>query len=287
MSTTDLVALADQVATQWSPLLMQELRENYPLPAIVSKRYSGEVKAGQTVKVSQINAPSSELRTIGENGDSYSANVMSTSSVDLTINKRAVSAFVFDDLTDIMTILSPMSNPEVRQALMHDIGNQISDYLYSLIVPSTSAPDHLLGGTAAMSNTIMANMRELAAAAKWPKSETWYHLMGVNYYSDFLAADTLVADTFGFNDAARVNGQIVQNRYGFSNIEDNSVALATSSVALVPSAILYAQSYEPRFKISDNHSSGSFGYSLSVDIPFGATLSIDGNKKCIKVTAAS
>jgi len=285
MSKTDLVALADQVSTQWSPLLMQELRENYPLPGIVSKAYQGEIKAGQTVKVSQINAPSSTLKTIGTDADSYTANVMSTSSVDLVINKRAVSAYKFDDLTDIMTILSPSSNPQVREALMHDIGNQINDYLYSLIVPSTSAPDHLLGSTAAMSDTVMANMRELASAAKWPKNETMYHLMGVNYWSDFLADNDLQSNVFGFQDAARINGQAVQNRYGFANIEDNSAPLVTSSIALVPSAILYAQAYEPRFIISSLHPSGEFGYSMSVDIPFGATLSIDGDVKCIKVTS--
>ncbi len=286
MTTTNLTSLADQVAKQWSPVLMQELRENYPLPGIVSKAYQGEIKAGQTVRISQINAPSSELKSIGSDHDSYTANVMDTSYVELSIDKRAVSAYKFDDLADIMTILSPASNPQVRQALMHDIGNQVNTHLYSKLIASTSAPDHLLGSTAAMSETILANMRELAAAAKWPKDETWYHLMGVNYYSDFLADAGLQANTYGFTDSARINGAVVQNRYGFSNIEDNSAALATSSIALVPSALLYAQAYEPRFQISNLHASGGFGYALSVDLPFGCALSVDGNKKCIQVTSA-
>ena len=288
MAKTSLSDVAEQIQTKWSALFMQELRESFLLPSLVSKAYEGEIRQqNDTVRISQINELQSDLKTVGTDADSFETNKISTSYVDLKADKRAVSAIEFDDLVSIQSIVDPASNPDVRRAMMHDVGRQINTYLYSLMVPSTSSPDHTINSTAAMSNTIMANMREACAEAHWPKTSPWYHLLGPAYFSDFLSDNNLVADTYGFNDGARISGQVAQQRYGFMNYEDDSAPLTTSSIAFLPEALLYAAQTEPVFKLSDLHSQKKFGYVLSVDLVFGAKLGIDGSKKCYKVTSAA
>ncbi len=288
MASTILSDLEDQIQTKWSKIGMQELRESYILPSLVSKKYEGEIRQqNDTVRVSQVNSLSSDLKEVGVDADSFTTNKISTSYCDIVANRRAVSAVEFEDLIAIQSIIDPASNPDVRKAMMDDIGNQINDYLYSIMIPSTSSPDHTINSTAAMSNTVMANMREAVASAKWPKTQPWYHLMGVGYYSDFLADNNLIQLENGFDDQARVGGQLSQKRYNFENYEDDSVALATSSMAFLPEAVLYAAQTEPRWKLSDLHGNKKFGYVLSVDLVFGAKLSIGGASKCYKITSAA
>lgn len=287
MSTTQLDDINAQIQTNWSKIAMQELRESFILPNLVSKKYEGEIREeNDTVRIYQVNAPTSELKTVGTDEDTFTANKLSTSYVDLVADRRAVSAYKFNDLIQVQSILDPANNPEIRMSLMHDIGSQINTYLYSLIVPSASSPDHTIGSTSAMSNTVMADMREAAALAHWPKNEPFYHLMSPHYMSDFLADNNMVNADYGFSDQARIFGQPSVQRYGFTNFEDNSVT-AASSISFVPSALLYAAQYEPRIKISDLHPLGQFGFLLSIDLVFGSKLSIDGDKKCYKVTAAA
>ena len=128
MSVTTLAEVQDQIQTFWSPVFMQELRESFLLPGLVSKEYEGEMKKkGDTVTVSQVNSLTSELRDVGTNADVFEPNQISTSKVDIKADKRAVSAVEFDDLVEIQSLVDPIKGKEVRQAMMHDIGRQIND----------------------------------------------------------------------------------------------------------------------------------------------------------------
>jgi len=285
---TDLTAVANQIQTIWSPLFMQELRESFILPNIVSRQYEGEIKKqNDTVRISQINAPSSDLRTVGVDADTFETNVLSTSYIDLKADKRAVSAFEIYDLVDIQSIVDPQRNPEIRKALMQDIGNQINDYLYTLLVPSTSSPDHTINSQATLTSTLMANMREAVSTAKWPRQEEWYSLVGPGYYADLLADTTMNNFDYGFDDKAMVAGFAAQKRFGFNIIEDNSKSVSTSLHSLVPSALLYAAQTEVRFQVSPLHAQKKFGYLISADLVFGAKLSISGSTKCYTITSAA
>lgn len=287
MSVTDLEAVQDQIQTIWSPIFMKELRESFLLPSIVSKQYEGDIrKQNDTVRISQVNSLTSDLRTVGVDADSFETNQLSTSYVDLKADKRAVSAIEVEDLVEIQSIIDPIKGADVRQAMMHDIGRQINTYLYSLLVPSTSAPDHTIGGQATLTNTLLATMREDAALAHWSKAEKWYSLLSPQYYSDFLADNNLNTIDYGFSDAARVGGQASQKRYGFDMFEDDSLT-AASLYSLTPSALLYAAQTEAKWQVSSGHANKKFGYTMSVDLCFGAKLSIDGDKKCYKITAAA
>jgi len=288
MSKTGLAEVTNQIQTVWSPMMMQELRESFILPSIVSKQYEGEIKKqNDTVRISQINAPSSELREVGVNADTFETNQLSTSYVDLKADRRAVSAMEFDDLIQIQSIIDPERSSDIRKALMQDIGNQINDYLYSLLIPSTSSPDHTVNSKASIAASDLVAMRKAASEAHWSRAEEWYALVGPSYYANLLADSTLTDQDYGATDAAMIGGQIVQKRYGFNILEDDSKALTTTLHALTPSALLYAAQTEVRFKISDQHSNKRFGYLLSADIVFGAKLGINGASRSYLITSAS
>jgi len=120
MSVTTLAEVQDQIQTFWSPVFMQELRESFLLPGLVSKEYEGEMKKkGDTVTVSQVNSLNSDLRDVGTNADVFEPNQISTSKVDIKADKRAVSAVEFDDLVEIQSLVDPIKGKEVRQAMMH------------------------------------------------------------------------------------------------------------------------------------------------------------------------
>jgi hypothetical protein len=285
MAVTTTTDLANQIQDIWSPIFMNEMRETHVLQSLVSKQYQGSIRQkNDTVKITQINAPSSDLRDTS-NWDTFESNKLSTSSLDLVANRRAVSSIEFEDLTQIQSIIDPASDPSVRQALMHDVGNQINDYIYSVMVPSTSSPDHSKGSQATLTNALMAEMRELTSIAKWPKNVPHYFLMGPSYYSDFLADGDLSSSVYGFEDKMRASGVISQQRYGFDCFEDNSMALATYGIGFLPDAVLYAAQTEPTFQLSSLHSQKRFGYVLSVDVIFGCKLSIDGASKCYEITS--
>ena len=166
MAKTGLAEVQDQIQTIWSPVFMQELRESFILPELVSKKYEGDIrKKNDTVRVSQVNQLTSSLRDVGVNADTFEANALSTSYVDIVADKRAVSAVEFDDLVEIQSIIDPVRGADVRKAMMHDVGRQINDYLYSLMVPSTANPDHTVNGEAALTNALMASMRQACAEA--------------------------------------------------------------------------------------------------------------------------
>jgi len=270
MSVTDLAAVTDQIQTIWSPIFMKELRESYLLQSLVSKQYEGEIrKKNDTVRISQVNELTSDLRTVGTDADSFETNQLSTSYVDLKATKRAVSAIEVEDLVEIQSLIDPIKGTEVRQAMMHDIGRQINSYLYSLM----------------LTTALIATMREDAALAHWPKTEKWYSLLSPQYYSDFLADNALNTVDYGFSDSARIGGQASQKRYGFEFFEDDSLS-AASLYSFVPSALLYAAQTEVQWEISSGHSNKKFGYTMSANLVFGAKLSIGGDEKCYKILAA-
>lgn len=290
MAVTSLAEVTNQVQTFWAPIFTKELRETSLLPSLVSKDYQGEItKKGDTVRVSQINAPTGQLLTVGTNADSFDSEAISTSYVDIKADKRAVASFEVQDLVDIQSQLGN-ENSEMRNSLLHAVKTQINNHLYSLVSPSASAPDHILNGITDMSAAQVSALRTLAAQARWDRQKGWWILADPVYYSDMLDDANFSSSLFGGTDAPMVGGQIIQKRFGFNILEDNTAGLLTlgttgADCALVfhPDFMHLALQKEVQFKISDLHAQKKFGYVISVDVIFGAVLGIDGDEKHIRV----
>lgn len=278
---TTLTEVAAQVQKYWSPIFTKQLRESLLLGSLVNKEYQGEIKrGGDTVRVSQINAPIGELKTVGVDADTFSTQAVSTSYVDITADRRAVAAYEFQDLVELQSQINK-ENPEIIESLKFAMGQQINNYLYSLVNPSTSAPDHLINGVTDFNASQLSACRVLAAQAKWMQNPGWYALLDPQYYGDLLNAQTLTSGDY-VNEQPVVGGVIGTKRFGFNIFEDNSRS-ADFGLLFHPDFMHMVTQQEVQVKISDLHSNKKFGVVMSVDLIFGAKLGINGNVKHIKV----
>ena len=284
MSASKLAQVTDQIQKFWSPMFMDELRASILLPSLVNKDYQGEIKAGgDTVRVSQLNAPRGENRTVGTNAEEFATDQLSMSYVDVKADKRAVAAYEFEDLAILQSQLEA-GDSEIRKALVYAVGKQMSDYLYSLVAPSSSSPDHIINSVTDFNATQLANARMRAAIAKWGKEKPWWILCDPVYYSDLLNATTLTSKDYIEGEAPVIGGQIANKRMGFNILEDNGLA-TDQAVIFHPDFMHLVMQKQVQFKVSDLHSQKKFGFVISADIVYGGKLGVDGAKKCQLVVA--
>jgi hypothetical protein len=290
MAKTDINQVAEQVQKFWAPMFMDELRQNMMIGSLVNKEYQGEIKqGGDTVYVSQINAPTGENRIVGTDADSFNSSLLSTSRVSIQANRRAVASFEFDDLVQIQSQLGAADSP-IRAALQFAVNKQINDYLFSLASPSTSSPDHLRNSISTFDANELLALRLLAAQAKWEASKGWWILADPSYYNDLLAATTMTSKDYVDGEAPVVGGKIANKRFGFNVLEDNGLAV-DQALVFHPDFLHLVMQPSVQFKISDLHAQKKFGYVISADIIYGAALGIQGSKKhiisCASASASS
>lgn len=282
MTTSTLADVQNQVQSFWAPVFTKELRASLLLGSLVNKQYQGEIKrGGDTVYVSQINKPTGQLLTIGTDADTFESQAVSTSRISIQANKRAVASYEFEDVIDLQSQLAN-ENPEVMASLRYSMEEQINTYLYSLVNPSTSSPDHLINGVTDMNASQLSAVRVLAAQAKWPYQPGWYGLLDPQYYGDVIDDTTLASSDFGATDSPMIGGQLAIKRFGFNLLEDNSRS-ADFGLFFHPDFMHLVTQTEVQIKISDKHPLKQFGVVMSVDLIFGAALGIAGNVKHIKV----
>ena len=279
---TDLTTVAAQIQQYWAPMFTKELRDSLLLGSLVNRDYQGEIRqGGDTVKVSQINAPTGELRTIGTDADVFATEELSESQISIKADKRAVASYEFTDLVGLQSQIS-MENSEVREALLYAVSKQINKHLYSLVAASASAPDHQVSGVSDLAATNLAAIRILAGQAAWPKSKPWYALVDPQYYMDMGDDTTLSSSDYNAGDAVIVSGEIATKRFGFNILEDNYLP-ADHGLFFYPDFMHMVMQRDVQIKISDLHSQKKFGYVMSVDVVFGAKLSNDGDIRHVQV----
>lgn len=286
MTMTALTDVASQIQQFWAPTFSEELRNSLLLGSIVNRSFEGDIKkGGDTVTISCVNAPTGQLLTIGSDADGYTPEAVSMSHVHLKVDKRAVASYSFSDLVELQSQVN-LQNDSVRKSLMYAMQKQIESYLLTLIDPSTSNPDHLIGSVTDFNAAALAACRMRASQAKWDTSKPWIVLCDPSYYSDLLNASTLVNSDNGATDFPLISGKIGMQRYGFQIYEHNLLPVDTA-IVLEPSFMNMAIQQEVQVKVSDLHPTGKFGYNLSVDCIFGAALGIQGAIKHQKITASA
>jgi len=285
MASTNLTDVQYQVQKYWSPVATKQLRESLLLGSIVNKEFSGEIrKGGDQVRVYSVAAPSATTKTVGAvDSNTFAPAAISTSYVDVKADKHVTAAFEFADEVELMSLID-RQNPEVMSSLVFAVEKAVNSALYAALVPSAAAPDHQIV-KASMDASALLEVRKLAATAKWDPAKGWYGLLDPKYYSDVLAAQTLVSSDFGAADTPVIGGRVGLRRYGMQLAEDNSLAEGTAFF-LHPDALLMVMAKEMAIKLSDLHPVGKHGVLMSVDLIFGVALGIEGAKKCIKVTTA-
>lgn len=292
MALSDLDDVTEQIQTFWSPLFMEELRQTNILFNLINRDYQGDIKeGGNTVRVSQLNAPAGQILTIdgAGGGRTFTPETISTDYVDVVADRRLVASYDFHDLMAIQSLIDPIGSKstEVRAAFIQAIHNQLNAYLYSLVAPTPLV--NFTYATAAMSAAVVQAQREKAATLKWNHLKGWYALLNPAYYGDLLLDTTFTSADFGAVDRPVIGGQLGLQRYGFNIFEDNTGAQAaqtpdTDGLFFHPDFMYMVSQYEPRFMLSSKHSQNQFAWVLSVDWVIGAKLGIDGAKKHLVVT---
>jgi len=280
MSQTDLADVTNQIKKYWAPLFERKLRESLLLPNLVSKQYDGQIqREGDTVYVSQVNDPTGELRTVGTDADVFSTEKVSTTRISIQANKRAVAAYEFADLVELQ---SQIQRSTVMDGMAFAIQKQLNTYLYSLVSPSTSSPDHDIGSVSSVDLTALGAYRQLAAEAKWAMEGGWYALWSPAYWNNILTNTTLASGDYT-EDMPIVGGQKARRLMGFNMFEDNSKS-GKYGLLFHPDFLHLVMQQGVNVKVSDLHSQKRFGFVMSVDMVFGAALGIEGSVKHIKVT---
>lgn len=286
MARTEIDASNIQAMVQdaWSDLFSQELRENLMLPGLVNKDYEGEITSngGDTVKVSQINAPTGQNLTVGVDADSFNSEALSSTTIDVKADKRAVGSYDFEDLVMLQSQLGQKES-QIREGLLFAVMKNMNDYLYSLVSPSTASPDHEIGLVTDFNASQIKDLRKLAGQSKWNKLKPWWILADPSYYSDILGDTTLVSSDF-VGDNPVMSGEVAMRRYSFNIMEDDSRG-NDYALAFHPDFLHLVQQTSVQFKVSDKHVLGQFGFKISADVVYGAKLGIDGDKKHIRVQA--
>lgn len=254
----------------WAPMVDRELREAFLWLDILTRENQNvqEIKGGDTLRISFLKKPTSTLRSIGTDADTFDTNILQNQYVDLVVNKRAVSAYEFEDLAVLQSQLEQADSP-IRDALMADVKKQINDHIVSLISPSTASPDNTIASVSDFTLSELSVVKTRTGLAKWDRMEPWYLALDPNYNNDLLdelsASD---AQKMGDGVSPIIEGVFTGKRLNFNIFEDNSLD-ADTGYAFMPSFMRLAVG-APRFKLSDLHAQKKFGFLLSVDMPVGA-----------------
>ncbi len=283
--STLLGDVSDQAQTFWSNLFVPELLAGAKLPAVVNRAYEGEIKeGGSTVRVSQILRPTATIKTVGAGEESFEASKMQTLKVDVTADRVITAAFKFSSLVQLQSQIGSKDS-EIRAALVSSVTDKLNDYLYSLVAPSTSAPDHSIASVTDFNQAALATVRKLASQAKWPEQDRWLFL-DPSYYNDFLAVAALTSADY-VTDSPVMSGKVSQ-RYGFNVVEDNNASMLrlTAATATEDFALGFHKDFmylvmqqAPTIEVSSLHSQEQHGFLISAKLVVGAKLGIAGNVK--------
>lgn len=296
MSATLVREVEDQIQKFWAPIFVPELKETAILPNLINTTYSSNLSAqGDTVYVSMVEAAEGSRQTIDSSGNHtvIQSEKLKTQRVGIVADQVFSASFELDSLIDIQSqIGNPSGQSAIRNALLKGVELQINKYLYSLVAPSLSAPDHSIASVTDFNFTQLQAVRKLASQAKWAKDKPWYLLLDPSYMTDFLSDTKNTSSDFIGGDLPLIGGQRPFARSGFQILEDNSdgmqglgAASGTEDLALAfhPDFLYMVAQMQPTFKLSDLHSNKQRGYLLTVDMVGGAKLGLQGNLKHIVV----
>jgi hypothetical protein len=294
MSATLLADVEKQIKQYWvdTNLFMDEVKEDTLLPSLVNKDYQGEIKKeGDTVRVSQINRPLASRKTIGVTGyNTFETTKLSTSYVDIKADQIISAAYEFEDLLELQSQIKK-GDSKIRQGMLEALEIELNNYLYGLVNPSTSSPDHVINAVADFNATQLGTMKKKASQARWKRDE-WYALLDPSYHLDFTNATTMTSSDYGAEDQPLIGGQFARKRYGFNILEDNSDGIlqlspgsAGEDCGLIfhPDFLHLVMQEAPKFELANLLSNKQFGFVMVVKMIVGSKLGIGGDVKHIKV----
>lgn len=268
--------LASLIPTIWAPQLYARLKQNLVFMNLFERTYQGSIASvGDTVKVNQIGEIVGE--TLTDDKQAFTSQSMPVNTFSIVANRRAVAAV---EITDMAQLQSIAFQGDLMDELTFQVMQEIESYLISLLVPSSSAPDHQIAPASAsdLASVDITSLRTLASQAYWPLANR-HVVLDPAYYSDLSNKAAVVSfDYTRTNDSGEAS---VKKFAGFS-IQESNMLGADIGYALHPSAIQAVMQPSIQVKVSDLHGQNKFGSVISADIIYGATLF--DNKRIIKIS---
>ena len=294
MSATKIKEVEQQIQEFWSPLFVPELKENAILPNLINTTYDSDLQNhGDTVYVSMVENAKGSRKQIDASGNhtTIDSEKLKTKRVGIKADQIFSASFELDNLIDIQSQLGNASGQSaIRAALLKGVELQINEYIYGLVAPSSSDPEHVRSGITAYNFAELMKDRALASKSKWPTGDR-YVLLDPEYYNDFLGDTKNSSSDFVGQDLPLIGGQRPFVRSDFQILEDNSDAMRQlSPTEAFKNGLVFHRDWcymvaqmMPTFKLSDLHANKQRGYLLTVDMVGGAKLGIQGDLKHIRV----
>jgi len=286
MSATLLADVADQVQKVWGPVGKDEFVEMAKLASVVNRDYEGQInKQNDTVYVSQINQMTAQRKSTSSTGaNTFETQKISTSRVAIAADQTFSCAIEVEDLVALQSQIGAAES-EIRATMMKAMEDAVNTYLYSLVSPSLSAPDHSIASVTDFNESQLLAARLLASQANWPENDR-YCFLDPSYYNDLLAVANLTSADYA-PDMPKVGGSFAFKRHGFTIVEDNSSGLVTAGAATgtADAALWFHKSFmhlvlgPTVWELSSQHANKAFGYILSCRMYGGAVLGINGDEK--------
>lgn len=205
---TELDALRPEI---WSANFYPTLLEALPFNDSVARTYENEIKAlGDIVNITSF-PQFSDAQEVQE-GEKVDAEGITAANTQLTVNKMLVKDFIVTDLAQIQTI--DASNA-LRDLAYHSILKKMQSIIISLIVPSSSSPDHSIafdsGTTLGLADILEA--KELLDGADVPDSGR-NMILGAAQWNDIFNITGLTSRDF-VNGASMESGALPSSVLGF------------------------------------------------------------------------
>lgn len=270
--------LANLIPTIWSPTMYAELRNQLIFGSLFNRDYQGLIaNMGDTVKINQITAPDGEI--LSDDKQQFNSELMNVNQVSITVNKRASAAFEFTDLAQLQ---SQSFERDAQEALIYAIRKQFEQDVIAALIPSASAPDHIIAPASAgvLAAVDVAGIRTLMSKALIPQSNR-YLIMDPQYYGDIIQATTIASQDYIPAGSPTSSGMITTPLYGMTVGEHNLLPVDTA-YAVHTSALTIVMQQELRIKVSDLHAQNKYGYLLSADFVYGIKLM--DNKRIVKIS---
>jgi hypothetical protein len=288
MSATLLADVAEQVQKVWGPLGKDEFVETATLASVVNRDYDGQINnQNDTVYVSQINQMTAQRKATSATGaNTFETQKVGTTRIAIAADQVFSCAIEVEDLVALQSQIGSAES-EIRATMMKAMEDAVNTYLYSLVSPSLSSPDHSIASVTDFNESEILRARMLASQANWPEADR-YLFLDPSYYSDLLTVAGLTSADYA-GDSPKIGGKFTFKRHGFTVVEDNSAGLVTAGAAAASTTADVGLWFHKSFmhlvlgpsvwELSSQHANKQFGYILSCRMYGGAILGINGDEK--------
>lgn len=251
------------IPEQWSSNYTDNLRSSHPLTASVARTYENEVQVGDTVRIPTW-------------ADGTAAFVVDGQAVDAQSTAQSTQSLVVDKIIaydEIVTQLADLQSFEYMN-MLRDRGtaamlDKVDTYLYTLISPSTSAPDHVIdfdSGSTMVGADILEG-KDLLDIQNVSSTERKL-ICGTAQYNDMLTLDPFVRSSYGNSATGSSQGVISEPAYGFDI--SSSTNAGAAAYLFHPSFMQMAIQKNLEVKVDDLSSQGIRGHRVSMTLIMGA-----------------